>query len=88
MIDYLLRHNPFCPGSNGMTLWTPWRIYILLDSSLTGEHRERVRRHEECHVAQMRRDGALKWHLRYVWQWLTVGYARIDYEIEAEIAEV
>ena len=44
-------------------------------------------RHEETHLAQMKRDGKIKYMVRYLWQWATKGYLNIDYEIEARAAE-
>jgi len=35
------------------------------------------------HPAQRRRDGWWRWHWRYLWQLVTVGYENIDYEQEA-----
>ena len=43
--------------------------------------------HEDCHKMQWRRDGKLKFASRYLWQWMTKGYDKIDYEIEARKAE-
>lgn len=40
--------------------------------------------HEEIvHPRQRARDGWLRYHWRYLCQLVTVGYARIDYEVEA-----
>lgn len=42
-----------------------------------------MRRHEWIHVRQIQKDGFFFFYCSYVWQWLTVGYAEIDYEKEA-----
>ena len=42
--------------------------------------------HETTHRAQWKRDG-WKFLPRYLWQWMTKGYDKIDYEIEARKAE-
>lgn len=47
----------------------------------------RSHRHEDKHKEQWRRDGCVKFLIRYVWQYFTKGYANIDYEIEARKAE-
>lgn len=46
-----------------------------------------TRRHEWEHIAQVEHDGWLKFYVRWLWQRFTVGYYRIDYEIEAYAAE-
>jgi spermidine/putrescine-binding protein len=51
------------------------------------EHHTWLVRHEEKHLEQMKRDGKIKYMVRYMWQWATVGYQNIDYEIEARQAE-
>ena len=42
----------------------------------------RWKAHEDVHKRQWKRDGKLKFALRYLWQWATKG--EIDYETEAE----
>jgi len=51
------------------------------------EHHKWLIDHENKHLEQMRRDGRIKYMVRYMWQWATVGYQNIDYEIEARQAE-
>jgi len=46
-------------------------------------YQETLRRHEWTHVEQIRRDGYIKFHLRYFKQYIQKGYMGIDYEIEA-----
>ncbi len=76
---------------------TGWRLWILTKLDLRGialpwnsiwidkenYNVEWVRIHEAAHIRQMHRDGRLVFLFRYFWQLLTVGYDRIDYEIEA-----
>lgn len=45
-------------------------------------------RHEDKHKEQWRRDGAVRFIARYLWQAITKGYDRIDYEIEARETEM
>lgn len=47
----------------------------------------RWRKHEDCHKMQWKQEGRLKFLFRYLWQWITKGYSRIDYEVEARKAE-
>lgn len=42
-----------------------------------------TRRHEWQHVAQVERDGWIKFYFRWLWQAMRNGYSHIDYEIEA-----
>lgn len=44
------------------------------------------RAHENEHKRQWARDGKFKFLSRYLWQYITKGYANIDYEIEAQMA--
>lgn len=45
------------------------------------------RRHEDKHKEQWRREGYLRFAVRYLWQLARKGYIAIDYEIEARAAE-
>lgn len=47
----------------------------------------RMYRHELKHIEQYNRDGVIKYLIRWWWQYITVGYDNIDYEIEAREAE-
>ena len=42
--------------------------------------------HEDTHKRQWKRDGYIKFIIRYLWQWIFKGYKSIDYEIEARKA--
>ena len=48
----------------------------------------RWHKHEDEHKRQWDRDGKAKFLSRYLWQWITRGYDKIDYEIEARKAEL
>ena len=48
---------------------------------------QRMIRHEKKHLEQYKRDGVIKYFFRWWWQYITVGYENIDYEIEARRAE-
>jgi hypothetical protein len=63
----------------GAAITMPWGcVYILK------EHDSRLlRRHELCHLRQIKRDGALLFSARYVWWTIRHGYWKNPYEIEA-----
>ena len=55
-----------------------------------------LRRHEWQHVIQVRRDGVLKFYLKYLWEYVAGrlkgmshhdAYENISYEIEARLAQ-
>ncbi len=46
------------------------------------------RRHEDEHKKQWARHGKVRFLSRYIWQWITKGYDKIDYEVEARAAEL
>lgn len=58
----------------------PWRSIYVLPHWL--DHRQ-LRRHELVHIAQMRREGTIRFCCRYLWLCVTVGYWNNPYEIEA-----
>ncbi len=45
------------------------------------------KRHEEAHKRQWKREGALKFILKYLWYSVTISYIMNPYEIEAREAE-
>lgn len=47
----------------------------------------RLLKHEACHLAQIEREGRLKFAFKYLWWLLRYGYQRSPYEIEARRAE-
>ena len=58
----------------------PWRtIYILRP----WYHSVVIRQHELVHIAQIERDGAVWFTLRYLWWTLRYGYSDNPYELEA-----
>jgi hypothetical protein len=63
---------------------SPWRTIYMRPECLDDE---RLRRHETAHLAQMDRDGWLRfWVLICVW-YVYPGYALSPYEIEARAVE-
>ena len=39
--------------------------------------------HERIHIAQVKRDGIIKYSLKYAYEAVTKGYRNVSYEIEA-----
>lgn len=63
---------------------SPWRtIYVLPE--FIGD--EAIRRHEVAHLAQMDRDGWLRFWVQCLWWCVWPGYDHSPYEIEARQAE-
>lgn len=63
---------------------SPWRTVYIRSEYMDDE---RLRRHETAHLAQMDRDGWLRfWFWICVW-YVSPGYALSPYEIEARAAE-
>ena len=44
--------------------------------------------HEDEHKKQWARHGKVRFLSRHIWQWITKGYDKIDYEVEARAAEL
>jgi hypothetical protein len=61
----------------------PWRcVHVRRDIYARGQL-EVLRQHERVHYEQMEREGLIRWHLKYFWFLLRVGYLKNPYEIEA-----
>lgn len=81
--------------ATGLVLWWMrlWGYYGWTSSwgtlyALAGyEDNLILRRHEECHLMQMRRDGWLVFHVKTLWYLVRYGYTNSPYEIEARAAE-
>ena len=65
--------------------WTSFwdTIYVLPGF----EHDQRLLSHELCHLAQIERDGRIKFAIKYSWWTIRYGYWMNPYEIEARNAE-
>ena len=44
-------------------------------------------KHEECHLAQFKQYGFVRFVFMYLWEWLRHGYYNNKYEVEARKAE-
>lgn len=68
-------------GFRGLTF--PWAVYIHPDRL----DDMKLIQHEMTHVEQMKRDGTLRFYVRYLWWSLRYGYKKNPYEVEARAAE-
>ena len=74
-----------------MDLWnfdglaTPWNTIYYRNAKMYID--TKLRKHELMHIEQMKRDGVLKYMIMYNWYWVTVGYEKNPYEIEARESE-
>lgn len=80
---YLIRKYMNFWGFDGLA--TPWNTIYYKDAVAMSN--KRLVRHEKKHIEQMDRDGKFKYMLLYNWYWLTVGYEKNPYEVEARKAE-
>lgn len=70
-------------GWTGLTLPTPWMIYVFY----WGEPTLATVRHEWAHVQQARRLGVARFWTRYLWYLMTRGYRNHPMELAAYAAE-
>lgn len=63
---------------------SPWRTVYVLPHYMN--HQE-LRRHETAHLAQMDRDGWLRFWVQCITWYFVPGYDRSPYELEARQAE-
>ena len=61
-----------------------WRVIYVLPGF---ENDQRLLRHERKHLEQIKRDGRLKFALKYSWWTIRHGYWMNPYEVEARAAE-
>lgn len=64
----------------GVGLTLPWGDVWLLPESANDEG---VVRHEQAHLNQIARDGAVMWTCKYLWWTLRYGYWANPYEVDA-----
>lgn len=77
-----LRHRIMWRYSVAAITW-PWRTIWVL-GEFDGNQPLYV--HELTHIAQIKRDGAWRFAVSYIWQLMRYGYWNISYEIEAYAA--
>lgn len=66
-------------------LTTFWETIYYKD--LRAMNDTRLVKHELMHAEQMKRDGKIKYHLKYAWYSIIYGYWHNPYEVEARKAE-
>lgn len=67
-------------------LTTPWgAIYY---ENLRAFLDPRLKKHELKHIEQMKREGILRFMVKYNYYWLRYGYKNNPYEVEARLAEL
>ena len=64
--------------SYGITM--PWKTIYLMPDNFTNQ---RLIRHEQAHVMQIERDGAIIWTLKIFYYLIRYGYQNSPYEVEA-----
>ena len=62
----------------------PWGIYITDELEHVPDW---LLQHAFTHVDQINRDGMIKFYVKYIWYWGTLGYWMNPYEVEARDAE-
>ena len=67
-------------------LATYWNtIYYATDTFMVDQ---KIRKHELCHIGQMKRDGVFKHFFMYNYYWFKYGHKNNPYEVEAREAEL
>lgn len=70
----------FLRATGAWAVTTPWRVIYCRPEHLG---HERLLAHEQVHLEQIQRDGAVVWTLKVVWYLMRYGYRNSPYEIEA-----
>jgi len=61
-------------------LTTPWGTIYCVPEQLDNP---KLLAHEQVHLEQIKRDGAVKWTVKILYQYARYGYSGSEYEIEA-----
>jgi hypothetical protein len=70
----------FLKLAGALAVTTPWKtVYCRPGQELNYA----LAAHEAVHVAQIERDGAIKWTAKIFWYLLRYGYVNSPYEVEA-----
>ncbi len=72
----------FLRASKAYGITMPWRTIYLMPNNITNAG---LIRHEQVHVMQIERDGAVVWTFKIFWYLLRYGYKNSPYEIEARL---
>lgn len=71
----------FLKYSNALAVTTPWRTIFCIPGS---ELNAQLLAHEQVHIEQIRRDGAIVWMLKVLYYRVRYGYASNKNLIEQE----
>ena len=72
----------FLRAANAYGICTPWRTIYLMPEHISNAG---LIRHEQVHVAQIEREGAITWTIKIFWYLLRYGYQNSPYEVEARL---
>ena len=72
----------FLKATGAWAVATPWRRVYCLPSKLGDTD---LWAHEQVHLQQIQRDGAVRWTVKALWYLLRYGYKDSPYEVEARL---
>lgn len=90
VFDFILKFNSWNSkrkDKNFNGYWAmidPFKLKILSQKDLIPE---KLFKHENTHIEQVKRDGKFKFLIKYIWYLLRYGYKNNPYEVEARQAE-
>ena len=70
----------FLKISNAWAITMPWKTVYCIPGQ---ENNFDLAAHEAVHIAQIERDGAIKWTIKIFYYLMRYGYKKSPYEIEA-----
>lgn len=70
----------FLKLAGALAVTTPWKAVYCRPGE---EHNVALAAHEAVHIAQIERDGAIKWTIKIFYYLLRYGYLKSPYEVEA-----
>jgi hypothetical protein len=70
----------FLRAAKAYGICMPWRTIYLMPDQMNNAG---LIRHEQVHVMQIERDGAIVWTIKVFWYLLRYGYQNSPYEVEA-----
>jgi hypothetical protein len=70
----------FLKLAGALAVTTPWKTVYCRPGQ---EENYALAAHEAVHVAQIERDGAIKWTAKIFWYLIRYGYVNSPYEVEA-----
>lgn len=70
----------FLQLAGALAVTMPWRVVYCRPGQ---EHNHALAAHEAVHLAQIERDGAVRWTVKIFYYLLRYGYLNSPYEVEA-----